>query len=62
MKATPTEQKELLRLQAIDTRVQQLTHLLANLPGFWELKRTRTEGPDFSTVPASALEITRAQG
>ncbi|KQS59966.1 disulfide bond formation protein DsbA [Geodermatophilus sp. Leaf369] len=36
--------------------------LLANLPGFWELKRTRTEGPDFSTVPASALEITRAQG
>ena len=32
MKATPTEQKELLRLQAIDTRVQQLTHLLANLP------------------------------
>lgn len=35
--------------------------LLANLPGFWELKRTRTEGPDFSTVPASALEITRAQ-
>ena len=31
--------------------------LLANLPGFWELKRTRTEEPDFSTVPASALEI-----
>ncbi|CAB4901206.1 MAG: disulfide bond formation protein DsbA [Actinobacteria bacterium] len=31
--------------------------LLANMPGFWELKRTRTEEPDFSTVPASALEI-----
>ncbi|MCO7219764.1 DsbA family protein [Klenkia sp. PcliD-1-E] len=31
--------------------------LLANLPGFWELKRTRTESPDFSTVPASALEV-----
>ena len=33
--------------------------LLANLPGFWELKRTRTEDPDFSTVPADALQITR---
>jgi len=33
--------------------------LLANLPGFWELKRTRTEEPDFSTVPASALELTQ---
>jgi uncharacterized protein len=32
VKASPTEQKELLRLQAIDTRVQQLAHQLANLP------------------------------
>ena len=32
MKASPTEQKELLRLQAIDIRVQQLTHQIANLP------------------------------
>jgi hypothetical protein len=33
--------------------------LLANLPSFWELKRTRTEGPDMSTVPQDDLEITR---
>jgi 2-hydroxychromene-2-carboxylate isomerase len=33
--------------------------LLANLPSFWELKRTRTEGPDMSTVPDDALEVTR---
>lgn len=31
--------------------------LLANLPGFWELKRTRTEDPDMSTVPADALAL-----
>src|SRR3954466_528850 len=33
--------------------------LLANLPSFWELKRTRTEGPDMSSVPADVLEVTR---
>ncbi len=33
--------------------------LLANLPGFWELKRTRTEGPDFATVPAATLQTSR---
>jgi len=32
--------------------------LLANLPDFWELKRTRTAGPDMSSVPADALELT----
>ncbi|MFQ1000753.1 DsbA family protein [Modestobacter sp. SSW1-42] len=31
--------------------------LLANLPDFWELKRTRTAGPDMSSVPADALEL-----
>ncbi|MGY1749943.1 mycothiol-dependent nitroreductase Rv2466c family protein [Modestobacter sp. SYSU DS0511] len=31
--------------------------LLANLPDFWELKRTRTTGPDMSSVPADALEL-----
>src|SRR6476661_7153451 len=31
--------------------------LLANLPSFWELKRTRTEGPDMESVPADALEL-----
>ena len=31
--------------------------LLANLPSFWELKRTRTEGPDMSSVPADVLEV-----
>jgi 2-hydroxychromene-2-carboxylate isomerase len=33
--------------------------LLANLPDFWELKRTRTAGPDMSSVPADTLELTR---
>ncbi|MGY1607715.1 MULTISPECIES: mycothiol-dependent nitroreductase Rv2466c family protein [unclassified Geodermatophilus] len=33
--------------------------LLANLPDFWELKRTRTSDPDMSSVPADALELTR---
>ncbi len=32
--------------------------LLANLPDFWELKRTRTSDPDMSSVPADALELT----
>ena len=34
--------------------------LLANLPDFWELKRTRTTGPDMDSVPADTLEITRS--
>ena len=33
--------------------------LLANLPSFWELKRTRTEGPDMDSVPADVLEVTK---
>ena len=32
--------------------------LLAGLPDFWELKRTRTSGPDLDSVPAHALELT----
>jgi hypothetical protein len=32
--------------------------LLANLPSFWELKRTRTQGPEIDSVPADALELT----
>jgi 2-hydroxychromene-2-carboxylate isomerase len=32
--------------------------LLANLPDFWELKRTRTAGPDLASIPADALELT----
>jgi hypothetical protein len=32
--------------------------LLANLPDFWELKRTRTSDPDMDSVPADALELT----
>ena len=32
--------------------------LLANLPEFWELKRTRTTGPDMSSVPDDGLELT----
>jgi len=34
--------------------------LLANLPDFWELKRTRTSGPDLASIPADALELTGA--
>jgi hypothetical protein len=34
--------------------------LLANLPDFWELKRTRTAGPDMDSVPADTLELTRS--
>ena len=32
MKATPADQQELLRLQALDTRLQQLAHRLGSLP------------------------------
>ena len=32
--------------------------LLANLPDFWELKRTRTSGPDLESVPTDALQLT----
>ena len=32
--------------------------LLANLPDFWELKRTRVAGPDMDSVPAGTLELT----
>jgi hypothetical protein len=32
--------------------------LLANLPDFWELKRTRLSGPDMESVPADTLELT----
>jgi 2-hydroxychromene-2-carboxylate isomerase len=32
--------------------------LLADLPDFWELKRTRTAGPDMSSVPQDTLELT----
>jgi hypothetical protein len=32
--------------------------LLANLPDFWELKRTRLSGPDMDSVPAEVLELT----
>jgi len=35
--------------------------LLANLPDFWELKRTRTSDPDMSSVPADALELSAAR-
>ena len=35
--------------------------LLANLPDFWELKRTRTSDPDMSSVPADALELSTAR-
>lgn len=32
MKASPADQQELLRLQSLDTRLQQLTHRLGSLP------------------------------
>jgi uncharacterized protein len=32
LKASPTDQQELLRLQSLDTRLQQLAHLLGSLP------------------------------
>jgi 2-hydroxychromene-2-carboxylate isomerase len=35
--------------------------LLANLPDFWELKRTRTAGPDLGSIPADALQLTRTR-
>lgn len=37
MKATPADQQELLRLQALDTRLQQLAHRLGSLPQAAEL-------------------------
>ena len=37
MKASPNDQKELLRLQAADTKMQQLNHIARNLPQLAEL-------------------------
>ena len=33
--------------------------LVASVPGFYELKRTRTSGPDMESVPADTLSLTR---
>lgn len=38
MKASPADQQQLLRLQAIDTRLQQLAHKLRSLPQTTELQ------------------------
>lgn len=43
MKASPEDQKQLLTLQALDTRVQQLDHSLRTLPQLAELDQTQTE-------------------
>ena len=37
MKASPVEQKELLRLQAMDTKIQQVEHQAKALPQHAEL-------------------------
>ena len=64
MKASPAEQQELLRLQSIDTRLQQLAHRLGSLPQAAPLaelagrdeavRRTRAEA-------VGALEDARAE-
>ncbi|WP_374010303.1 zinc ribbon domain-containing protein [Leifsonia sp. LS-T14] len=43
MKARPADQKELLRLQAADTRLAQLAHALKNLPQAAELAKLQPE-------------------
>ncbi|MGH1551033.1 zinc ribbon domain-containing protein [Leifsonia poae] len=43
MKASPADQKELLRLQAADTRLAQLAHAAKNLPQLAELAKLQPE-------------------
>ncbi|WP_448809952.1 zinc ribbon domain-containing protein [Agromyces bauzanensis] len=69
MKASPAEQQELLRLQSLDTRLQQLAHRLGALPqaaALAELAKrdtavrgTRAEA--FGTLEDARAELTRLE-
>lgn len=49
MKASPEDQKQLLTLQTMDTRVQQLDHAVKTLPQLAELQKTETELAEISS-------------
>jgi predicted nucleic acid-binding Zn-ribbon protein len=67
VKATPTEQQELLRLQAVDTRLAQLAHRLGALPQaapLRELAETddavrRSRAEAFGTLEDAKAELKR---
>jgi len=64
VKASPADQETLLRLQAIDTRIAQLTHRLGNLPQAAPLAElaSRDDGVRRSRAEAhGVLEDTRAE-
>ncbi|QTX04825.1 zinc ribbon domain-containing protein [Agromyces archimandritae] len=69
MKATPAEQQDLLRLQAVDTRLQQLAHRLGALPQTARIaeldaedagiRRTRVES--LGTLEDARTELARVE-
>ncbi|WP_173923958.1 zinc ribbon domain-containing protein [Agromyces sp. Marseille-P2726] len=64
MKASPAEQHELLRLQSLDTRMQQLDHRLGSLPQavpLAELVRSETRVRGTRAEAIGALEDARAE-
>jgi uncharacterized protein len=64
VKASPAEQQELLRLQSLDTRMQQLTHRLGSLPQdvpLAELVRSETRVRGTRAEAIGALEDARAE-
>ena len=64
MKASPAEQQELLRLQSLDTRLQQLAHRLGSLPqdaSLAELARRDTGVRGTRAEAFGGLEDARAE-
>lgn len=64
MKASPTDQKELLRLQDVDTRISRLEHQLAHLPQDAAIAQLASQDDAVrrrQVIASGALDDTRAE-